>query len=66
MLWTRENPDALDRKGEWRRVNINVEPGSYIFIFGSFFNDGAELGDKAIDDILIEDGECTALPGNPS
>lgn len=63
MLWTRENPDAEDRTGVWRQVKVNVKAGSYRFIFSSFFNNGSELGDKAIDDILVQPGVCADLPG---
>ncbi|XP_067928262.1 MAM and LDL-receptor class A domain-containing protein 1-like [Watersipora subatra] len=62
LLWTRENPDSVDRTGEWRQVLLDIEPGSYQFFFASFLNDESELGDKAIDDILVEEGTCTGLP----
>lgn len=53
----------MDRTGEWRQILLDIEPGSYQFFFASFLNDESELGDKAIDDILVEEGTCTGLPG---
>lgn len=44
-------------------MKLNIAIGSYRFVFSSFFHDGSELGDKAIDDIVVEVGTCTALPG---
>lgn len=64
LLWTRENPDAEDRKGGWGQVNINLGPGSYQFNFASFYSDSSDLGDKGLDDILVRAGACSAQPGD--
>lgn len=42
---------------------MNVAAGSYRFIFGSILRDESEQSDKAVDDILVEPGVCSDLPG---
>lgn len=63
VLWTREIPDTGDQTGRWRQVKVDVAPGSYKFSFASFYRSESDLADKAIDDILIEEGDCGSLPG---
>lgn len=63
VLWTRENPNAHDLQGLWSQVKVNIPAGSYRFIFGSMMRDETEQGDKAIDDIVISEGECSDTPG---